>query len=239
MAADGRIARSELLSLHGLVHLGFGSLEELTREELVNSAEAPIDVGTACRELVGVYPDAGPTVLAALVAIAVSDGELDPREIALLAGIGEALRVPPPVVNEIVRTAAARLDVDGGGARGLDVEHIQSAERQPHRETIQDENEAVKRPTAAPPGAVESTARPYGSTRPAADVAPLANAYALLGLEPGASPAAVEAAYRAVIERYQPSKVIDLGVEFAVLAVRRLAAATAAFTTLVAASEGA
>jgi hypothetical protein len=49
----------------------------------------------------------------------------------------------------------------------------------------------------------------------------------------------VDAAYRAVIERYQPIKVIDLGPEFAVLAVRRLAAATAAFTVLAAVSEGA
>ena len=42
----------------------------------------------------------------------------------------------------------------------------------------------------------------------------------------------MESAYRAVVERYQPAKVIDLGPEFAVLAVNRLAAATEAFTEL-------
>jgi DnaJ-domain-containing protein 1 len=62
-------------------------------------------------------------------------------------------------------------------------------------------------------------------------------AYALLGVRPGASRAELENAYRAALERYNPNKVIDLGTEFASLAVQKLAQATAAFEFALAAAE--
>ena len=86
-------------------------------------------------------------------------------------------------------------------------------------------------PVAGPAAAPTAAARASGE--------PLAAAYAVLGLEPGASAAAVDEAYRAVIERYQPIKVLDLGPEFAILAVRRLAAATAGYTMIVGAGAAA
>ncbi len=200
MAADARVTTSELAAVTKLVRLGLGSLEGPTREELARCVHEPIDVAPACAALIEAYPDAGPTILAALAEIAASDGQLDPRELALLASIGEALGVPPPVVHHLVEAAA----VAAGAALPSDAGPPAAAAAPPAPPT---------RPSTPPPAAV-------------------AAAYAALGLEPGASPTAVERAYRVAIERYQPIKVVDLGPEFAVLAVRRLAAATAAFAAL-------
>jgi hypothetical protein len=46
MAADTHITSSEIASLAGLERLGVGTLEALTREELVRSAHQPIDGGS-------------------------------------------------------------------------------------------------------------------------------------------------------------------------------------------------
>lgn len=213
MAADARVTTSEIAAVASLVRLGLGSLEAATREELGRAAREPLDVEPACAALVAAYPDAGGTILSALADIAVSDGELDPREVALLGRIGEALAVEPGVVAHVVRAAAADAGVSLPTGEAPRVEPAAPA--------------APPRPVASAPAPAAAPAPP------APDGVPLAPAYALLGLAPGASPAAVEAAYRAVLERYQPLKVLDLGLEFAVLAVRRLAAATAAFTAIV------
>lgn len=207
MASDARVTSSEIAAVAALVRLGLGSLEAITREELARAAEAPLDVVPACAALVAAYPDAGGTILAALADLAVSDGELDPREVALLGRIGDALDVAPSIVAHVVRAAAAEA--------------------------------GVPLPTGEPPQPEPATRRsaPSVAAASAASVAApvpaaLDEAYAILGLDPGAPPAAVEQAYRAQLERYQPLKVLDLGPEFAVLAVRRLAAATAAFTAI-------
>lgn len=67
----------------------------------------------------------------------------------------------------------------------------------------------------------------------------LAHAFALLGVRPGASRVELENAYRAALERYNPNKAIDLGTEFASLAVQKLAQATAASEFVLAAAEDA
>ncbi|MCC6765679.1 MAG: TerB family tellurite resistance protein [Deltaproteobacteria bacterium] len=212
MAADARVTSAEIAAAAGLVRLGLGALEPATRDELARAVDGPIDVGAACAVLLDAYPDGGGTILAALADIAASDGELDPREVALLGRIGDALDVAPAIVAHVVRTAAA---VTGASV------------------LAEPRGEAAPRPVAAawaetsPAAASETAGAP-----PAPTSDPLATAYAALGLAPGASAAVVEDAYRAVIERYQPIKVLDLGSEFAVLAVRRLAAATAAFTAI-------
>ena len=51
----------------------------------------------------------------------------------------------------------------------------------------------------------------------------------LLGLGAGASADQTDAAYAALVRRYNPAGVIDLGPEFAVLAVQRLNAITEAY----------
>lgn len=216
MAADARVTTSEIAAVSELVRLGLGTLETATREELALAAKDPIDVDAACAALLAVYPEGGETILAALADIAASDGELDPREIALLGRIGDALGVVPSVVAHVVRSAAA--------AAGASVLREVRAQGERPR-TPKDEPAAVPAvsTTEAPPSSVVSGAVSEAS---------LAAAYAVLGLEPGTAAAAVEDAYRAVIERYQPVKVLDLGPEFAVLAVRRLATATAAYVAI-------
>jgi len=67
----------------------------------------------------------------------------------------------------------------------------------------------------------------------------LAHAFAPLGVRPGASRVEFENAYRAALERYNPNKVIDLGTEFASLAVQKLAQATAFEFALAAAAADA
>ncbi|MCC6849667.1 MAG: TerB family tellurite resistance protein [Deltaproteobacteria bacterium] len=212
MVADARVPSSELSAVAGLTRLGLGTLESATHGELARAVDEPIDVGAACAVLLDAYPDAGGTILAALADIAAGDGELDPREVAVLGRIGDALDVAPAIVAHVVRTAAA-----AAGASVLR-EPRREAERPPAEETPADASPAA----ALEPGGAPPTATPD----------PLATAYAALGLAPGAPAAVVEDAYRAVIERYQPIKVLDLGPEFAVLAVRRLAAATAAFSAI-------
>jgi len=64
---------------------------------------------------------------------------------------------------------------------------------------------------------------------PASPDGELGQAYRLLGVEPGARPEEVDAAYAALLARYDPLKVIELGPEFAVLAVRKLRVVTHAF----------
>jgi uncharacterized tellurite resistance protein B-like protein len=51
----------------------------------------------------------------------------------------------------------------------------------------------------------------------------------VLGLEPGAGRSRIDATYLDLVQRYDPARVADLGPEFAVLAVRRLAAITDAY----------
>jgi uncharacterized tellurite resistance protein B-like protein len=205
MVADARVTSTELAALAGLERLGLGSLEAATREALIEAAEAPIDVSATCAALSAIGPDAGALVLAVLADIVTSDGVIDPREGELLAQIGLYLRVPGRERGEIIHGAATR--------------NAAAAERTGHAIPVRPDDEAVER-AAAPP------------RTPGVPSDALAGAYAVLGLQVGAPLAAVESAYRAIVERYQPAKVIDLGPEFAVLAVRRLAAATAAFTRL-------
>lgn len=57
-------------------------------------------------------------------------------------------------------------------------------------------------------------------------------AYRVLGLQPGASWASLNAAYLRQVNRYNPNRVAPLGPEIEALAVRKLAEATAAFNTL-------
>jgi DnaJ-domain-containing protein 1 len=84
-----------------------------------------------------------------------------------------------------------------------------------------------------PPGVADVGAgdRPLGTPRRDSTAA-LARASARLGIEPGADADSIDEAYRRIIARYDPTRVLPLGPEFAALAVRRLADATAAYETL-------
>ena len=68
------------------------------------------------------------------------------------------------------------------------------------------------------------------SRQPGHALAPGAqHALALLGLDASARRADLDEAYRRLVERYDPSKVIELGADFAALAVRKLGELTDAY----------
>jgi len=73
-----------------------------------------------------------------------------------------------------------------------------------------------------------------GRRRPVSSVA-VAQARRVLGVNANARVDAVEAAYRRLVERYNPAKVAALGGDFAALAVRKLAGITDAYDTVLAA----
>ena len=80
---------------------------------------------------------------------------------------------------------------------------------------------------------------PEPTAVPAVELAALQNAYRVLGIDADASRAHLDAAYLGLVERYNPANVALLGAEFAALAVRKLAAVTAAFETVLNAKLGA
>lgn len=81
--------------------------------------------------------------------------------------------------------------------------------------------------SGAPHFGVASEGRFAGGPAPAE--LDLARAYRILGLEPGASRPSIDSAFLRLVDRYNPAKASDLGPDFAVLAVRKLAEVTSAF----------
>ncbi len=217
MAADGRIDPDEIQAAERLDRLGLGPLSKLAREEIERAAREPIDLAATCAGLSSASPQAGSVILAALADIAGIDHLLRPGEVRVLAAIGRLLGLPESIVESILDAAAAACEGEPAGAppsRG-EAEAPEPAGAGAPRAF-------VARPAPAPPA-------------PGGDA--LALAYGRLGLESHATRGELEAAYRALIERYNPARVIDLGPEFAILAVRRLADATAAFETILASLE--
>jgi uncharacterized tellurite resistance protein B-like protein len=219
MAADGRIDPDELQAAERLDRLGLGLLSTLAREEIERAAREPIDLIATCAGLSSASPQAGSVILAALADIAGVDHLLKPGEIQVLSAIGRLLGLPESMVETILDAAAA------------------ACEGEPAREPwTRQEAEVPERSAAATRGPF--VARP-GPAPLARLGEPLALAYGRLGLGADVSRAEIEAAYRALVERYNPAKVIDLGPEFAILAVRKLAEATTAFEEILASLESA
>jgi DnaJ-domain-containing protein 1 len=71
----------------------------------------------------------------------------------------------------------------------------------------------------------------------AAGAAEVEHAHRVLGVEVGVGPQQIEAAYRRLVERYNPAKVVDLGCDFAALAVRTLSDITDAYATAIGALD--
>jgi len=81
---------------------------------------------------------------------------------------------------------------------------------------------------------MDHNTRPTGNSVPpsVAPDAEVEHAYHVLGVDVGVSRAQLDAAYLSVIKRYSPEKLADAAGELLLLAVRRLAAATAARATI-------
>jgi DnaJ-domain-containing protein 1 len=209
MAADGRVTPNEIASLERLEERGLGPLRMLVGSEIERAVRAPIDLHETCSILAAANPGAGAVAFAAVADIAAADG-LDVSESRLLDQIAPLLGLTREVAAEILRATAQPVDAAPA---------------------------AVMR-EAAPPA---SDAPPKPSATRLGDRAASSSARACeqLGVAPDATPAAIDEAYRRLVARYDPARVLDLGPEFAVLAVRRLTAATAAYELARAGAEGA
>jgi uncharacterized tellurite resistance protein B-like protein len=229
MAADGHITASELDTLDRLQYLGLGPLSAIAREEIHYAMYEPIDLRLTCSVLQPVSPPVAATILSALGEVAASDGTISVPELHVLRSIATLLGVPATETAEILTAAAnahgfaapdEKSPRTGSGARALGPGAAGSGADRP----------AVPDGNATRPVVVSA---PSARLRPAADSPALAaergRAFAFLGVTPGASRSDLEAAYRVLVERYDPLKVLDLGSEFAALAVRRLGEATRAF----------
>jgi DnaJ-domain-containing protein 1 len=209
MAADGRITSGELSAAGALDGLGLGPLSALMGEEIERAVKQPIDLDDTCAHLARLSPEAGLVVLSILAEIAAADGVVSAPERDTLRAVATRMKLPPGSADE----ALARQEV--GLTDGPERSHPA---------------EAAGAPTAPSPGSSAPKPQPSRSQSGAAAASEsLARAYALLGVRPGASRVELEDAYRLALDRYNPTKVIDLGTEFASLAVRKLAQATAAF----------
>jgi DnaJ-domain-containing protein 1 len=201
IVADGRVTAGELEELGLLDCLGLGRLSELAQEEMRRAVDQPIDVRTACGLLREQLPDAAPTILGALAALAASDQDVSEPELKLLADmaseLGLALAEAEAILGAVFRSTQP------GATRASGVPSQQAA-------------------------------RP--SLEPAAHApidAGLGHALLVLGLNNLTGRADLDVSYRRLIERYDPAKVIDLGPDFAALAVRKLAEVTDAYQVAV------
>lgn len=196
IVADGRVSAAELASAEVLDHLGLGPMRQRLLAELERTREGLLELEPAIVTVAQLSPRARAVVFEVLTELAAADGELNENEAALLDRL------------------ATRWDLEAPTRTRAKAEGAPAAAR------------AVRVPVEvqepAPPGS-EPAAPRTASPRAGDGLSPEAlQALAVLGLPPDASPAAVEEAFRALVHRYDPAHVIDLGPEFAILAIRRL-----------------
>ena len=203
MVADGRITPSEYDALERLDALGLGPLSNLAEDEIRAATRHPIDLRATCEGLARATPQAAAVILSVLAEIAASDSSVSPAEL------------------DTQRSVATLL-----GLETSETVHILSAAMTEYGATLAVDS-AAPSSAASNPEYVEERA-----VTPTVHQAELERAYRVLGIDAAASRAGVDAAYLELVERYNPSKVADLGAEFAALAVRRLAEATSAFETV-------
>lgn len=212
MIADGHISESELCVVDHLRELGLGPLSTFIDAEVQRATRTPIDVAGTATALAAVAPQAGDVVVSALAQIAASDRELSRGELEVLSVVAEVLGLNDIEAAHAIRSAAARY----GAA---------IADQTPAPATVSPQIKPVPGPEAprVPEPLVVTPPMPNGAR------AELDRALPVLGLAAGASADEMDAAYATFVRRYNPAGVIELGPEFAVLAVQRLNAITNAY----------
>ncbi len=215
MVADGRITDSEVSAVERLERLGLGPLTTLVEAEIERATHEPIDLAATIDELGEIAPEAAALVVSGLAQVATSDRDLSSHEIDVLTAVAAGLGLSEPEAAQLIGAGApgAALGMESGTAEAP----LASASRLHRLE--------MPVPPAVP-------GMPPSSGRSALDIA-----LHTLGLPPGSSAEQADAAYAALVRRYNPTSVLELGPEFAVLAVRKLSAVTAAYSAARAALE--
>jgi DnaJ-domain-containing protein 1 len=211
MIADGRITESEVSAVARFKELGLGALEPRVQAEIERATREPIDLVATIAELGRVAPQSAAVLVAGLAHIAGSDGDLSARELQVLTAIGEGLGLSALDTADVIRSA---VEDEMGGA-------LAAGSRDGAR-------------SAVPPTSAAAAAAPAPAPAPAPSAAETEIGWALrvLGLAPSGSIAQADAAYAGLVRRYNPAAVLELGPEFAVLAVQKLNTATAAYVAV-------
>lgn len=216
LVADGRVTNDEIDALEWLDTLGMGPISYQAADEIHRAKHHPIDLAGACAPLLGASPQGIATIMATLIELAASDGEISKAERATLAAIAGHFGFPPSQLQRLVESAptgpGAHVPLPGTPLR---VVHLDSATREPAR-------------PAAPQVAEDAPPLPGDGARPASG-----EALRVLGLQPGADRSEIDAAYLDLVERFSPAHVIGLGPEFVVLAIRKLNYLTKAYEAAV------
>lgn len=225
MAADGHLTERERTVTNRLAQGGLGSLGALVASEVARAKRTPVDNAAACSTLAAAGPAAASAAFAVLVDVAVADGAFDERETRLLDSIAARLGLDEHTVSRVVRAAALRVAPMGASP-------AVSPESPIGRPAEPDAATATSRRSQATSGIAADDVLGTDPIETTAGTEALARAYAQLGVTPGADAAALDAAYRRLLARYDPTRALDHGAKFAVRAVRRLAEATAAYELL-------
>jgi uncharacterized tellurite resistance protein B-like protein len=209
MIADGHVTEAELGAVGGLRELGLGPLSTYVEAEIQRAMHAPIDVAQTAAALADAAPHAGAVIISALAQIAASDRALARREMEVVTTVADVFGLSAEETAQAIRAATLRY-----GA-------------------------VTEQPRAAGPSNIpDGPARSAGPQTPAAQAIETSGprtdrdrALPVLGLPAGASAQETDAAYLALIRRYDPAAIADLGPEFAALALQKLMAITAAYIT--------
>jgi len=212
MIADGRITESEMAAVERLEDLGLGSLTSLVQAEIKRAMRQPIDLAATIADLGAVAPESAALVVSGLAQIATSDRELSQREVDVLTAIAGGLGLSEMETVHLIRAAA---EGTGAGAAA-------GAPGGPRIHIVGEKPPAGPAPVSAPPPGPQRSGGPRD----------LDWALHLLGLTPSDSIEQAEAAYAALVRRYNPAAVLELGPEFAVMAVQKLSTATAAYVAV-------
>ncbi|MCX8073149.1 MAG: TerB family tellurite resistance protein [Candidatus Binatia bacterium] len=210
MVADGRITSEELATAAVLDELGLGPMRPRLLAELEQTRSGRLELEPAIAALAALSPRARAVIFEVLAELAAADGDLSQTEAALLDRL------------------AARWDLEPATSSKIPPPPLRSEDK-PSEEAGVKVPIRTSEAEARSSSTMESGAAPtrFGDGLPPE----LVRALEVLGLPPDASPAAVDEAFRALVHRYDPAHVIDLGPEFAVLAIRRLGQIADAYLT--------
>ena len=202
MATDGQITPAELEAIRGLESLGIGSVGEIVREEIEQAMLHPIDLADAYEQLAFAAPQAKAAVLVALIDVALADRNVSAAELGALRRIAGGLRIPPALAQSLFERFSDHAPIDGANGAKVEMPSVAPRDRNQPAES--------RAPLPAAPAAANDPFR-------------------TLGLSAGATREEIDRAYLALVEQYDPVKLVTLGPEFVALAVTKLAALTRSF----------
>lgn len=194
MIADGRVSATEAAAVQRLEELGFGPLRPLVQSEIERATHQPIDLAATVSEFGDVAPEFAALIVSGLAHIATSDHDLADRELDVLTFIADGLGLDDADSAQIIRAEASAIEArrrSGAGATPCAGAHPSV----PPTATT-----ATALPAAAPNDADRAAARPDVNW-----------AFRVLGLAPTDSAEQADAAYAALVRRFNPASVLELG----------------------------